>query len=274
MSALRRIAETLGLTSQPAERASPGDARDRLRQLAALRAPAEKRLADAAAARQRVRDLIAAADEAESVAADLEMAVATATREWAESGADPSVPAVSQALLDQRSAARRTADEAQFKAQGAEAALPKLAADERDARQHLADANTAHKETVGCVERAMIDDKRGERFARALRAWLVDGPLSLDAIMRPSYAFHAFNSREAHREIIDLLFRCGIRVPSDDEIKARSGQAQTPEMQELHRRHGHAWIELYLPADGDLKPQIAKWVALAQRLRTDPDAAE
>lgn len=191
-----------------------------------------------------------------------------------EAGAHADAPSVPQAVLDKLDRTRRAARKAKFKAAGVTAALPRLAENERDARQQLLNVDAAIKEARGCAKRAMIDEKRGERIAGALRTRLVDDVMPLAAILKPSYAYNACNSREAHREIIDMLLRCGIRVPTDDEIKDRSAQAHTPEMQELQRHHGHAWIELYIPADGDLKPQIAKWVELSQRLRSDPDASK
>jgi len=248
-------------------------ARERYRDALAARRPLELAVEEAVAARARAAQMIAALQDAEAEAAEVEAQVSAATRAWAEAGARADAPAVPQAVLDKLDRTRRAALEAKFKAAGATAALHRLADNERDARQQLVSADGAIKEARGCAQVAMIDEKRGERFARALRKWLVDDVLSLAAILRPSYAYGPFNGRQAHREVVEMLLRCGIRVPSDDEIQKRSAQAHTPEMQAL-QRFGHAWIELYIPADGDLKPQIAKWVELSQRLRTDPEATK
>jgi triphosphoribosyl-dephospho-CoA synthetase len=214
-----------GNDEQPVQpRALSSSPRERLRQLVASRVTAERQLAEAGATRQRVRDLIVAADEAERIAADLEQAVSTATREWAENGADPIVPSVPQALLDKRTAARRLADEAHFKAQGAEAALPKITADERDARQTLTSTDEAIKAAAMdvLIAEAAPSFKRLDRAARQYRQALAE-LLPLAVLARPlwghAHRYGGFAGGSAGDAIAQAFESARVGIPSDDKLR-------------------------------------------------------
>lgn len=229
MSALRRIAQTLGLNA-PAEtddqadaaRDLPDDPRARLRELLTSREPAQRVLEEAIAARERTRQLIADADQAEAVADDLEQAVSSATRAWAEAGAAPGVPAVDQALLDRRATARRAAEEARFKAQGATAALPRLASAERDARLALSSTDQAIRAAAADVlisehapqVRALLEAARSYR--EALGELL---PLAL--LVRPLWgASHRYGQFAATGDRLAEVFESArVHIPSDDELR-------------------------------------------------------
>jgi len=132
---MNALAKLLGVGgSQSAATVPPTDARDRLRLALADRGPALAVIDEAVQARQRVRDLIAAAAEADEIATDAERQVADCTRAWALQGAKETGPAIPQAQLDAMAAAQRTAGELHFKAEGAKAALPAMADREQDAR--------------------------------------------------------------------------------------------------------------------------------------------
>jgi hypothetical protein len=116
--------------------------RDALAEQLRLRATHE----ECTAATLRVRAIIAAVQPAQAAAKEAAQAAAAATRAWAVSGARADVPDGDKRLLDAAADALRQAQDAEFKAAGARAALSEVVEAENSARNARESADSEIKE--------------------------------------------------------------------------------------------------------------------------------
>lgn len=237
---LRRVLTASEPRAEPTPEEMMAAARHRRRAADAPRDRAKVALAEASAARQRVEAVIAAADTAEEAAQTAEDAAAASVRAWAARGAPADEAQGDPALLTAAADARRTAQFARLKADGAKAAVRQVREAELAAERDLNAAETEIYSASGQIELAEIES--------ALRS--VEAAFAAAA---PAFALVAgFMSRVRYSR--DGLGSVGLET---NELRKRLGACV-----------------LAVPTDRDLEflPAAEPWVDFGRRLLTDPEA--
>jgi hypothetical protein len=247
------IARFLGFASS-----EPPPPRDRLRAALAARDNAQRELATATEACERVESVIESVQLADRRTRDAEQAAAESAKRWAAAGANPNDRDEHERLRDAIAVAERAAGKCWFAANGAKAGLDKVKATESACATALGNALDEIRESIGAIFVNEIAPEI-ERLEVATREYesarlAVTSVYRVVSAARPGWADDRTHvSNEAAKIIRAAMERCAIRPLAEREM-----------------RNGFPVPNTHTPQA--VLERTALWRALAEKLRTDPDA--